>query len=227
MTRRPGDGGIAALVFDFDGTLVDSAAIKKNSFISALGAGRTVDREKCELAYATHGTINRTELLALSFTDIYSRAPSPAERAALADAYTAYFRDHMGDVKLFPSLPEFYEKFGQQYQFMISSNAPQGEIVELCTKLGIDKYFTAVYGHPVGKAAALRDIVAGLDVQPANLLYIGDRVEDGMVADSVGTRFCRLDPGFHSTSSSDGIVRSLAGLADVITSPGFDTGGNA
>jgi phosphoglycolate phosphatase-like HAD superfamily hydrolase len=226
MTGLLGHDGIAALVFDFDGTLVDSSAIKKSSFMSALGAGKTIDREECELAYATHGTINRAELLALSFTDIYSRVPSLAEREALAGAYTTYFRDHMGEVKLFPGLHEFHEKFGERYQFMISSNAPRGEIVELCTKLGIDTYFTRVYGHPVSKAAALRDIVAALDVGPANLLYVGDRVEDGMVADSVGTRFCRLDPGFHSTSSAEGIVRSLAGLAGIITSPDFDAAGN-
>jgi phosphoglycolate phosphatase-like HAD superfamily hydrolase len=211
----------AAIVFDFDGTLVDSSAIKKNSFMHALGAGEATDRDKCEVAYAAHGTINRTQLLALSFTDIYSRPPSAVEHKALVDAYTSYFRAHMEDVTLFPGLPEFYAKCDDRYQLMISSNAPREEIVELCGKLRIDRYFTRIYGHPVGKAAALRQILADFDFTQSNVLYIGDRVEDGMVAESVGVPFFRLDPGFHSPSSCEGILRSLAVLADRMAEAGL------
>jgi HAD superfamily hydrolase (TIGR01549 family) len=206
----------AAIVFDLDGTLVESSAIKKRSFMTALGAGDGTDVDSCERAYATHGTINRVQLLALSFTDIYSRPPSADEHKALVDAYTSYYRAHMDDVKLFPGIPEFYAKFGDKYQLMISSNAPQPEIVELCDELSIDRYFTRIYGHPVSKASALRQILEDHGFGQSDVLYVGDRVEDGMVADSVGVSFFRLDPGFHTTSSDEGILRSLAELADVI-----------
>ena len=207
----------AAIVFDLDGTLVDSSAIKKRSFMTALGAGDITDLDRCEQAYATHGTINRVQLLALSFTDIYSRPPSTVEHEALVDAYTSYFRAHMDDVRLFPGLPEFYSEFGDRYQLMISSNAPRQEIVELCDKLFIDGYFTRIYGHPVGKATALRQILEDLNFVRSNVLYVGDRVEDGAAAESADVPFFRLDPGFHSTSSGEGILRSLEELAEVIS----------
>jgi phosphoglycolate phosphatase-like HAD superfamily hydrolase len=211
----------AAIVFDLDGTLVDSSAIKKRSFMTALGAGDRTDLDRCEQAYATHGTINRVQLLALSFTEIYSRPPSTVEHKALVDAYTSYFRAHMDDVRLFPGLPEFYAKFGDTYQLMISSNAPRPEIVELCDKLLIDRYFTRIYGHPVGKATALREILEDLSFIRSNVLYIGDRVEDGTVAESVDVPFFRLDPGFHSTSSNEEILRSLAELSEAISESGL------
>ena len=223
MTDRSSLAAITTLVFDFDGTLVDSGAIKKAAFMTALGAGVAVDRDVCERAYATHGTINRVRQLALSFTDIYSRTPSAAECDTLAGAYTEYFREHMNEVVLFAGLPEFHVQFGDWYPFMISSNAPQSEIVELCVKLGIAEYFTRVYGYPVAKADALRQILAELEIASESLLYVGDRVEDGMVADSVGVPFLRLDPGFHSPASDEGILRSLAELADVLTHPRLDT----
>jgi HAD superfamily hydrolase (TIGR01549 family) len=222
MTAELGRPAIVAVVFDFDGTLVDSSAIKKNSFMHALGAGKTVDQDKCEQAYTAHGTINRIRLLALSFTDIYSRPPSPEEHEELVGAYTAYFRAHMDQVMLFPGLSEFYAKFGDRYQLMISSNAPRPEIAELCDKLNISQYFTRIYGHPVGKAEALLKILADLELTQDNVLYIGDRVEDGIVADSVGVAFFRLDPGFHSASTTEGILRSLSELADTIT--GLESG---
>lgn len=211
----------SAIVFDFDGTLVDSSAIKKSSFMHALGAGERSDRAACERAYATHGTINRIRLLALSFTDIYSRPPSESEHKALVDAYTSYFRAHMDDVTLFPGLPEFHAQFGGTFQLMISSNAPQPEIVEQCEKLRIGRYFTRMYGHPVGKADALRQVLADLTPVQSDVLYVGDRVEDGMAAESAGVRFFRLDPGFHSTSSSEGILRSLADLAGALAESGL------
>lgn len=211
----------SAIVFDFDGTLVDSSAIKKGSFMHALGAGERSDRARCERAYATHGTINRVRLLALSFNDIYSRPPSELEHKALVDAYTSYFRAHMDDVTLFPGLPEFHAQFGGSFQLMISSNAPQQEIVEQCEKLRISSYFTRIYGHPVGKADALRQVLADLNPVQSDVLYVGDRVEDGMAAESAGVRFFRLDPGFHSTSLNEGILRSLADLAGVLAESGL------
>jgi phosphoglycolate phosphatase-like HAD superfamily hydrolase len=214
------DSAPTAIVFDFDGTLVDSSAVKKNSFMTALRAGEATDRGQCERAYATHGTINRVQLLALSFTDIYSRPPTTLEHKMLVDAYTSYFHAHMGDVKLFLGLPEFYAKFGARRQFMISSNAPQPEIVELCNKLHINRYFTRIYGHPIGKATALRQVLEDFSLDQSDVLYIGDRVEDGMVAKSVGVPFFRLDPGFHSTSSDKGILRSLEELGQAINEPG-------
>ncbi|BCB83713.1 HAD family hydrolase [Phytohabitans suffuscus] len=203
----------STIVFDFDGTLVDSAEIKKTAFMTALGAGVSVDPQECEKAYATHGTVNRTGLLALSFADIRGRPPEPAEHQALVDAYTAYFRRHMDEVVVFPGLPEFAARFADR-RLMISSNAPRTEIVELCDKLSLSGYLSRIYGYPVSKEAALREILADYALDPAGLLYVGDRYEDGLVAEKVGVPFRRLDPGFHSTSAS--IVRSLGELADAI-----------
>jgi phosphoglycolate phosphatase-like HAD superfamily hydrolase len=202
----------AALVFDFDGTLVDGSGIKKRAFLYALDAGITADSNKCELAYAKYGTINRIKQLALSFEFIYSRSPTETEQAALVDAYAAYVRTHRNECILFPGLPEFHTEFSGRYQFMISSNAPNTEINEHCDSLGIHTYFSRIYGYPVSKTDALREITQSLGVTSDNVLYVGDRVEDEMAAAVAGTAFCRLDPGFHEPSHKAGILRSLADL---------------
>ena len=221
--QRTSDSDHAAIVFDFDGTLVDSSAPSRKR-VHDRPRGRRSRLTGMLRACVCHPWHDQQgTLLALSFTDIYSRAPSAAECDTLADAYAEYFREHINEVLLFAGLPEFHAQFGDWYPFMISSNAPQSEIVELCVKLGIAEYFTRVYGHPVAKADALRQILAELEFASASLLYVGDRVEDGMVADSVGVPFLRLDPGFHSPASDEGILRSLAELADVLTHPRLDT----
>ena len=202
----------AALVFDFDGTLVDGSRIKKQAFLHALGAGVTVDGHKCELAYSKYGTINRIRQLTLSFEFIYSRSPTETEQAALVAAYTAYVQTHMDECILFPGLPEFYAEFSGRYRFMIASNAPETEIGEQCDRLGIHPYFSRIYGYPMSKTEALREITESLGVASDNVLYVGDRVEDGMAAATAGTPFRRLDPGLYEPSPNAGILRSLADL---------------
>ncbi|AXH93544.1 HAD family hydrolase [Micromonospora aurantiaca] len=216
---NPSRSAISTIVFDFDGTLVDSGDIKKTAFMTALGAGDSVDREACEKAYATHGTVNRTGLLALSFIDLHGREPDPAEHRALIEAYTDYFRRHMDEIVVFPGLAEFCERYAAK-RLMISSNAPRTEIVELCGKLSLSAYFARTYGWPVSKEAALREILADFRLDSAELLYVGDRYEDGLVAEKVGVPFQRLDPGFHSRSTTEGILRSLAELAEAIDARG-------
>jgi phosphoglycolate phosphatase len=212
MVRLSPQPAFAALVFDFDGTLVDGSRIKKRAFLHALDAEVTVDSQKCELAYSKYGTINRIRQLALSFEFIYSRSPTEAEQAALIAAYTAYVRTHMNECILFPGLPEFNAEFSSRYQFMIASNAPQTEISEQCDRLGIHAYFSRIYGYPVSKTEALREITESLGVASDNVLYVGDRIEDEMAAAAAGTPFRRLDPGFYEPSPNGGILRSLADL---------------
>ncbi len=64
--------------------------------------------------------------------------------------------------------------------------------------------------------AALKEVIQDAGIQAFNILYIGDRAEDRIVAEATGTRFCSIDhktpPGQGDSSS----VRSFDELAGTI-----------
>ncbi len=183
---------VTALAFDFDGTLVDSGDIKRQAFMTAMDAGRSVRQDQCERAYTRHLVNNREILLARSFRDVHGRAATPAENKELVAAYSDYFWQHVHDIRVFPGLREFAA--GVDIPMAIVSNAPQLEIPTLCGLLGISDHFRAFYGYPTPKPDALSDFAVELGVPRSQVLYVGDRPEDGLAAESAGCQFFRLDP---------------------------------
>lgn len=207
---------LTTLAFDFDGTLVASSALKRDAFMHAMRPKSSDDQERCEHAYVEHGALNRLELLRNSFFDVYGRLPSENEKQVLASAYTEFFRSHLNEVTLVPGFSDFHAKFQHRYRFIIVSNAPRDEILEMCHRLGIDDLFLRIYGFPTSKVAALREVLDDFGIEPAGILYVGDRVEDRIVAESVGTRFSCFDPSSSPGSRPYLGVNSFSDLAGVL-----------
>lgn len=206
---------VTTLAFDLDGTLVRSAEQKKAAYMHAMCAVAGADSATAERSYIEHGTENRVNLLRCSFIDLHGYDPSRAELDGLVDAYTIHYRQHNNEVDLFPGFKDFFERFKHRYRCVIVSNAPKTEIVEMLERFGVSDYFVKVYGYPVSKVAALREIFTEFSLEPGAIMYVGDRPEDRWVAESVGTRFQRLAPA-GPTSLADPALSSLSELAAVL-----------
>jgi HAD superfamily hydrolase (TIGR01549 family) len=210
------DPTLTTLIFDFDGTLVNSFEAKKDAFMHAMATCGQGSREQYEQLYSTHGAANRIELLRRSFADVCSRNPSGAESVTLTAEYARHYRSRLNEIALFPGFVEFYNRFQNRYRFAVASNAPRDEVVEICRSLGIEHFFVRIYGHPMSKMAALHEVIDEFGIEPPNILYVGDRVEDRIAAQTVGTRFCMIDHIGVLESKQMPVVTSFIQLANLI-----------
>jgi phosphoglycolate phosphatase len=186
--------GVRALVFDLDGTLIDS---------------------KLDLALSIDATLKHMGRTSLTHEQIYGYVGNGAAmlvRRALGDRVTdaeaeeghryflSYYREHMLDNTVtYPGVREALDMFNE-YPMAILTNKPVRFSERILEGLGISRYFRYVYGgnsfetkkpDPEGMNILLRDFA----ITPREAMIIGDSDVDVRTARNAGSWSCGVSYG--------------------------------
>ena len=186
---------IRLVVFDLDGTLVDSKldlALSVNAMRGEMGLGPLP-----------------LELV----TSYVGRGVSVLVRRALGDLATDeniekgitffldYYRKHMLDhTRPYPGVPEALERL-QTHKLAVLTNKPVKFTREMLTRLGFAPYFAFIYGgnsfpqkkpDPMG----LRKLMEDFDVPAGQTLMVGDSDTDVLTGRNAGVWTCGVTYGF-------------------------------
>jgi phosphoglycolate phosphatase len=186
--------GVRALIFDLDGTLIDS---------------------KLDLALAVNATLEHMGRRTLAHEQIYGYVGDGASmlvKRALGDAATvtdaeaglsyflSYYRAHMLDNTItYPGVREGLALL-QHHPMAVLTNKPVRFSQGILDGLGIAGYFRFVYGgnsfqtkkpDPEGVNVLLRDLA----VAPLEAMMIGDSAVDVRTARNAGTWACGVSYG--------------------------------
>ena len=187
-------GGVRALIFDLDGTLIDS---------------------KLDLALAVNATLEHMRREPLEHTRIYGYvgrgAPMLVRRALGPEAtdrqveeglgyFLSYYRAHMLDNTVtYPGVREGLELLKER-PLAVLTNKPVRFSQGILDGLGMARYFRYVYGgnsfatkkpDPEGVNVLLRDLV----VRPREAMMVGDSEVDVWTARNAGTWACGVSYG--------------------------------
>ncbi len=185
---------VRALVFDLDGTLIDS---------------------KLDLALSIDATLKHMGRASLAHDTIYSYVGNGAAvlvRRALGDTVTdaeaeeghryflAYYREHMLDNTVtYPGVREALELL-ENHPMAVLTNKPVRFSERILEGLGLSRYFRYVYGgnsfetkkpDPEGINIILRD----LEIAPREAMIVGDSDVDVRTARNAGTWACGVSYG--------------------------------
>ncbi len=202
------------LVFDLDGTLIDSRADLCASVNAMLGfVQRPALPDDVIASYIGDGA---SMLVRRSLGD-------PADEAFVESAveyFLSYYREHKLDHTfvydgVFEVLEELQARYGALQQMAVLSNKPVGPSRDICDALGLAPYFFRVYGgnsfstkkpDPEG----LQTLIGEARVRPEETLMIGDTDVDILTARhagawSIGCKF-GLSPHTLENATPDGLV---------------------
>ncbi|MGE5190347.1 MAG: HAD-IA family hydrolase [Gemmatimonadota bacterium] len=182
------------LVFDLDGTLVDSKVDLANSVNHAL-AGFDLPPLPNETVYTYVGN---------GATMLIRRALGPAREAILPevlDLFLDHYRRHLLDTTLpYPGVAETLRDRAGEYEMAVLTNKPLGMTRALLDGLSLTRYFVDVRGgdsfdnkkpHPEG----LLRIMDARGTAAGETLMVGDSVNDVLAGRGAGVLTCGVTYG--------------------------------
>ena len=186
---------VHALIFDLDGTLIDS----KQDLIHAVNAmlrelGRGELAEEAISGYIGHGA---PQLVARALGD----ESTERDRQRALQFFLSYYELHkMDSTCAYPGVRETLEKLASM-PMAVLTNKPVRISVRILDAMGLSKYFRAIYGgnsfetkkpDPLGA----RTILQELEVEPREALLVGDSEVDVQTARNAGTLAAAVNYGF-------------------------------
>jgi len=226
---RDGPGDIQLLIFDLDGTLIDS----KKDLVLAVNVmreqmGLPVLPDVTVSSYVGHGVVS------LMQKALGAGAADDAVERGLG-IFLDYYRLHLLDNTVtYPGVREALAELRER-RLAVLSNKPVGFSRQILTGLGIANYFSSIYGgdsfeqkkpDPVGIVKLINE--TGLS--PQRTMMVGDSDTDVLTGRNAGVWTCGVTYGFGShtleAAPPDWLVddlRSLVGLLNGIQRRGLET----
>ena len=218
-----GGGKPAAVVFDLDGTLADSAPDIHYSLNAVL---HQRGLNSIELSSVTLMIGGGPELLIRRALDELGTAAKAAEIATLTAEFENAYLEH-GNVltNLFPGALECIARLeGHGIPIGLCSNKPEHICDQLLADLEIRKFFVAIQGSGTGLPKKphpdpLLAILDRLGAAPAQSLYVGDSSTDVETARAGDVPVALVKHGYTlepaATLGSDWVVESLAEIPSI------------
>lgn len=223
LTHSVPTRGLRLIVFDLDGTLIDSRADLAASINAMLV--RYQRPPLPELVIASYIGDGAAMLVRRALGD----PKDDAFLDAALDYFLSYYREHKLDHTyvydgVLPALDSLRHALPEA-KMAVLSNKPVGPSIAICEALGLAPYFFAIYGgnsFPAKKPdpLGLRTLMNAADAAPEATLMIGDSDIDILTARNAGAYAvgCRfgLAPHTLETAPPDALVDAPLEWLDVL-----------
>ena len=169
---------IKAVVFDFDGVIVDSNRLKRDSFFSLFPQTRSTAAVIAEVLSHSRGKsrfeIVREILLCLG------KQTNDVERLVLyyAEEYNKKVQRGIAEIGLKEDVSESLAVLSCKYHLYLNSSTYRPALYETIAKLEISPFFQKIYGGPPPKEDNLKKIMAMENAIGKEIVVVGDSEED-------------------------------------------------
>ena len=200
-----------AVVCDFDGTLVDSNAIKWRAFETVFA--EFADRLPEIMAYCRGcHHVPRHEKFRHVVERILGRPYTPElERRYLAQYAAATTHAIIGAPEI-PGATAFIRRVRSTHVTGVLSSTPHQVLEEILMRRGLRSAFDEVRGAPVQKAAWLREFSAYRSFEPREVVFLGDTPEYAAAAEAAGCEWIGVGVGV--ADHAEIVLEDFKGLGD-------------
>lgn len=202
---------IRCVVFDFDGTLVMSNAIKRDGFFAVT-------------AEIAGGADAMTALLAAPPGDRFAifaafSARFGQDAGEMAEAYGAWCEAAILEAPERTRATEALAALRQRgLRIWINSATPEAPLRAIVKRRYPPGSFDGVLGGHNRKVANLRAVMSAEGLTPDEILMVGDGIDDKLGAAEIGCRFVGLTEGTLSLSPDPGpMIADLRDLAPLLS----------
>jgi phosphoglycolate phosphatase-like HAD superfamily hydrolase len=214
-SRRVEKQKLSAVVFDCDGVLIESNAVKTLAF------GQTVEKfgqramDQLMDYHREHGGISRFKKFEWFYNKVVKASLSDAMMDTLCDCFTQLCFDAVLDAQMVVGAQESLDLLKGKLPIFVASGTPEKELQEILKKRGLASYFKRIHGTPPEKQYLLERIINENGLDASQVLMVGDAITDLKAAQYCNTLFYGRGERF-----SKGNVpwsENLTGLVDYLS----------
>lgn len=209
---------IRAIIFDFDGVILDSVDIKTKAFARLFEEHGPEVVEQVVAYHLAQCGISRFRKFAHIYDNILHRPMPDGESERLGEKFSALVFDEVVKAAWIPGVVEFLRDHHTRYQCFVASGTPQDELARIVRLRDLERYFAGVFGTPATKEEITRRIFAERGLESGEVLFVGDALTDFNAAKACDVSFVGITSG-----SSDpfppgtNVLPDLRGLADLLS----------
>ena len=171
--------GLDAIIFDFDGVLVESVDVKTRAFASLYERYGATVVAQVEDYHLNNGGIARFEKFRYFQTEILGEPPlTDSEAAALADAFSALVMERVVEAPMVSGGQGFLTIAGRHLPLFGGSGTPTAELHEIIRRRQLGTVFSGIWGSPGSKAENIAELLREHGLPADCCVMIGDAIAD-------------------------------------------------
>jgi phosphoglycolate phosphatase-like HAD superfamily hydrolase len=178
---------LKAIIFDFDGVIIESFDIKTQAFRELFK-----DSDKVEEIVEYHkqnGGVSRYKKFKYIYSEILKQPLDDKTFNDLGERFSNLVVDEVKKCPYVPGAIEFIRSNSLKLKLFIASGTPEEELRAIVAARGITKYFRGIYGSPAVKSEILRGILSRENMEKIDVIFIGDTITDYNEAIKIGVPF--------------------------------------
>jgi len=169
---------LKAILFDFDGVLVESVDIKTKAFAKLFEDEGTEVVGKVVEYHLANGGISRFKKFEYIYEEILRKEINDEIKNELGNRFSDLVIHNVIDAPWVSGVEDFLEQYHQIMDMYIVSGTPEDELIDIIEKRGIKKYFKGIYGSPETKGNLIKQILSSYGYSKTQVVFIGDAITD-------------------------------------------------
>ncbi len=184
---------IKAIVFDFDGVVLESADVKTDAFVELYREHGDSITDGVRAHHLANMGVSRFKKFEWIAKNLLHTELTDADSQRLGQRFSDLALKKVLSAPFVPGAREAIEQLAARYPLFVASGTPDAELKSIVEHRGLTKWFREVHGTPPDKPTILRDLMARHGLEAPEMLFIGDGVSDYQAATLVGTAFLARD----------------------------------
>ncbi len=207
---------VKAIVFDFDGMILESVDIKTRAFCTMFEK-YPQHLDKIVRLHLDNGSMSRFENFQIIYYDYLGLSIGEDELDRLGKEFSRLVYKHVLECPFVPGAYQFLKaRCAEGHRLFIASGTPENELRDIVRGRRLTSFFDGVYGSPRSKSEILRAILAENNLPPNEAVSIGDALGDFQSAFDVSIPFIGRVPSGEPDRFPDhgviAVVQDLRGL---------------